>query len=189
MPCLHNHLWLQWLQEDSGTGGRAMNGEAVLVVGDEAHILELATRYLQNEGYQVLSAATGAEALQQIDREQPSLVILDRMLPDVDGWDVCRQIRGESALPIIMLTARSDDVDRIVGLELGADDHVTKPFNPRELVARARDVLRGADLASTGPDLMRAGPLTIDTVRREAHLGWSPLKFENQGVRSVAGNS
>ena len=130
-----------------------MNGATVLVVDDKAHIVELATRYLQNEGCRVISAATGVEALQQIEREQPSLVVLDLMLPEVDGWDVCRQIRAKGALPIIMLTARSDDVDKIVGLELGADDYVTKPFNPRELVARVKAVLRRADVASTG-----AGP-------------------------------
>ncbi len=151
-----------------------MNGETVLVVDDEAHIVELATLYLQNEGYRVISAATGAEALHQIEREQPSLVVLDLMLPEIDGWDVCRQIRAQGALPIIMLTARSDDVDKIVGLELGADDYVTKPFNPRELVARVKAVLRRVDAASTGPDLVHAGPLTIDSARREAHLGGRP---------------
>jgi two-component system alkaline phosphatase synthesis response regulator PhoP len=149
----------------------------VLVVDDEGHIVELATLYLQNEGYRVISAATGAEALQQVEREQPSLVVLDLMLPEVDGWDVCRQIRAKGALPIIMLTARSDDVDKIVGLELGADDYLTKPFNPRELVARVKAVLRRADVASTGPDLVRAGPLTIDAARRESHLGGRPLSL------------
>ncbi len=154
-----------------------MSGETVLVVDDEAHIVELATLYLRNEGYRVISAATGVEALQQIEREQPSLVVLDLMLPEVDGWDVCRQIRAKGALPIIMLTARSDDVDKIVGLELGADDYVTKPFNPRELVARVKAVLRRADVASTGADLVHAGPLTVDSARREVHLGGRPLRL------------
>ena len=117
------------------------------------------------------------EALQQIEREQPSLVVVDLMLPEVDGWDVCWQIRAKGALPIITLTARSDDVDKIVGLELGADDYVTKPFNPRELVARVKSVLRRADLSATEPGPVHAGWLTIDAARREAHMDGRPLKL------------
>ena len=148
-----------------------MSKETILVVDDEPHIVELATLYLQNEGYRVVSASDGAQALAQIASTQPALVILDLMLPEIDGWEVCRRIRATSRLPVIMLTARSDDVDKIVGLELGADDYVTKPFNPRELVARVKAVLRRAEPAPAEPGkVMRAGPLTIDPARREARL-------------------
>jgi two-component system alkaline phosphatase synthesis response regulator PhoP len=152
-----------------------MSQETILVVDDEPHIVELATLYLKNEGYRVISAADGAQAMKQVETERPALVILDLMLPELDGWEVCRRLRAGSHLPIIMLTARSDDVDKIVGLELGADDYVTKPFNPRELVARVKAVLRRADASSAAPaepgGVVRAGPLTIDPARREARLG------------------
>jgi DNA-binding response OmpR family regulator len=150
-----------------------MSRETILVVDDEPHIVELAKLYLENEGYQVVSASDGAQALDKIDAEKPALVILDLMLPQIDGWEVCRQVRAKSSLPVIMLTARSDDVDKIVGLELGADDYVTKPFNPRELVARVKAVLRRAEAATpvASPGLVRAGPLRVDSARREARLG------------------
>jgi two-component system alkaline phosphatase synthesis response regulator PhoP len=152
-----------------------MSQETILVVDDELHIIELATLYLKNEGYRVISADDGAQALKQIESERPALVILDLMLPEMNGWEVCRRVRATSNLPIIMLTARSDDVDKIVGLELGADDYVTKPFNPRELVARVKAVLRRTDAASTSPGgaegRVQAGQLTVDPARREARLG------------------
>lgn len=150
-----------------------MSEETILVVDDEPHIIELATLYLKNEGYRVVSAADGAQALEKIEKEQPALVILDLMLPEINGWEVCRQVRAKSNLPIIVLTARSDDVDKIVGLELGADDYVTKPFNPRELVARVKAVLRRTDAAAPAgaEELVQAGPLAIDPARREARLG------------------
>ncbi len=150
-----------------------MSEETILVVDDEPHIIELATLYLKNEGYRVISATDGAQALEKIETEPPALVVLDLMLPDINGWEVCRQVRAKSNLPIIMLTARSDDVDKIVGLELGADDYVTKPFNPRELVARVKAVLRRADARTPAgsENLVQAGPLTIDPARREARLG------------------
>jgi two-component system alkaline phosphatase synthesis response regulator PhoP len=150
-----------------------MGKETILIVDDEPHIIELATLYLKNEGYRVISATDGAQALEKIETEQPALVVLDLMLPEINGWEVCRQVRAKSNLPIIMLTARSDDVDKIVGLELGADDYVTKPFNPRELVARVKTVLRRADaIASRGSEgPVHAGPLTIDPARRETRLG------------------
>ena len=113
-----------------------MANETILVVDDESNIVELARMYLQQAGFHIESAADGQQALSLARRLHPALVVLDLMLPDLDGWEVCRRLRAESDLPIIMLTARADDVDRIVGLELGADDYVTKPFNPRELVAR-----------------------------------------------------
>ncbi|MGH2537754.1 MAG: response regulator, partial [Candidatus Promineifilaceae bacterium] len=119
-----------------------MTGETILLVDDEANIRDLARLYLEKAGYRVLAAASGAQALQQVRQEPPALMVLDLMLPEVDGLEVCRQVRASSNLPIIMLTARADDVDKIVGLELGADDYLTTPFNPRELVARVRALLR-----------------------------------------------
>ncbi len=116
--------------------------ETILIVDDEQHIIDLAKLYLEQEGYKTSSATDGKTALQKILHEKPNLVVLDLMLPELDGWEVCRRVRAESDVPIIMLTARSDDIDRIVGLELGADDYLTKPFNPRELVARVRAIMR-----------------------------------------------
>src|SRR3990170_8532241 len=114
----------------------------IIAVDDEPHILELVKLYLEREGYRVEGFATGKEALSRLSAAGPDLVVLDLMLPDIDGFEVCRQIRAKSKVPILMLTARKDDVDKIVGLELGADDYLTKPFNPRELVARVRAILR-----------------------------------------------
>jgi DNA-binding response OmpR family regulator len=148
-----------------------MAGETILVVDDERHIVELAQMYLEQSGFSVESANDGQGALTRARHLRPALVVLDLMLPGLDGWEVCRLLRAESDVPIIMLTARTDDVDRIVGLELGADDYVTKPFNPRELVARVRAVLRRYQ-KSVRPDLtVTVGKLTIDPTSREAHLG------------------
>ncbi|MCK6579223.1 MAG: response regulator transcription factor [Anaerolineae bacterium] len=119
--------------------------DTIMIVDDEQHIIDLARLYLEQEGYAVTSATDGRTALRRILDETPSLVVLDLMLPEMDGWEVCRRVRAESEVPIIMLTARSEDIDRIVGLELGADDYLTKPFNPRELVARVRAILRRAN--------------------------------------------
>lgn len=119
--------------------------ETIMIVDDEQHIVDLAKLYLEQEGYAVTSATDGRTAMRRILSETPSLVVLDLMLPEIDGWEVCRKVRAESEVPIIMLTARSEDIDRIVGLELGADDYLTKPFNPRELVARVRAILRRAN--------------------------------------------
>ena len=119
--------------------------DTILLVDDEQHIIDLAKMYLEQEGWKTTSATDGAIALQRILSEKPSLVVLDLMLPGLDGWEVCRRVRAQSDIPIIMLTARSDDIDKIVGLELGADDYMTKPFNPRELVARVKAILRRSD--------------------------------------------
>lgn len=116
--------------------------ETILLVDDEQHIIDLAQMYLEQEGFQVSSATDGAVALKRILTEKPGLVVLDLMLPGLDGWEVCRRVRAQSDVPIIMLTARGDDIDKIVGLELGADDYLTKPFNPRELTARVKAILR-----------------------------------------------
>ena len=114
----------------------------VLIADDERNIVQLISLYLRNEGFGVESASTGREAIERAGRVKPDLIILDLMMPDIDGWETCRQLRKTSNVPIIMLTARTEDVDKIVGLEIGADDYVTKPFNPRELVARVKAVLR-----------------------------------------------
>lgn len=153
-----------------------MAGETILIVDDEPHIIELTSLYLRNAGYAVHAAADGAEALKQIARLKPALIVLDIMLPEVDGWDVCRRTRAQSDVPIIMLTARDDDVDKIVGLELGADDYLTKPFNPRELVARVKAVLRRRAPAPQSQALA-IGDLRLDVARREIHVGDSALEL------------
>jgi DNA-binding response OmpR family regulator len=125
--------------------------DSSLIVDDEQHIIDLAKMYLEVEGFKTASATDGKAALQTILNETPQLIVLDLMLPGLDGWEVCRRVRAESDVPIIMLTARSDDIDRIVGLELGADDYLTKPFNPRELVARVKAILRRTERKPTAP--------------------------------------
>ncbi len=155
-----------------------MAGETILVVDDEAHIVELAQMYLAQEGFQVQPARDGDTALQMIARQPPALMVLDLMLPQVDGWEVCRRVRsGKSApdLPIIMLTARDDDVDKIVGLELGADDYVTKPFNPRELVARVKAILRRTQRAARAPVPIHVGDVTINPAGREVEIAGQPV--------------
>jgi DNA-binding response OmpR family regulator len=150
-----------------------MPNETILVVDDEANIRDLARLYLEKEGYKVQTAVDGADALQQIAQNPPTLLVLDLMLPEIDGWEVCRRVRTHSNLPILMLTARNDDIDKIVGLEMGADDYLTKPFNPRELVARVRAILRrvGPSAAeAVAGQMRRAGNLTLDPASREATL-------------------
>ncbi len=142
--------------------------ETILIVDDEQHIIDLAKLYLEQEGYKTASATDGKSALQKILHEKPNLIVLDLMLPELDGWEVCRRVRAESDVPIIMLTARSDDIDRIVGLELGADDYLTKPFNPRELVARVRAILRrtGRPAPTNADTTITLENLTIHPERR-----------------------
>lgn len=144
--------------------------ERVLVIDDEERIVGIVRAYLEKEGFRVLTASDGREGLALARREKPDLIILDLMLPAMSGWDVCRELRRESATPVIMLTARDDDTDKIVGLELGADDYVTKPFNPKELVARVRAVLRRTRPAPEGKPLA-AGDLLIDEARHEVRRG------------------
>jgi len=157
-----------------------MGKRTVLVVDDEQHIIDLARMYLEQEGFNVEQALDGAEALRQIRDLKPALIILDLMLPEIDGWDVCRRTRDDSDVPIIMLTARSDDVDKIVGLELGADDYLTKPFNPRELVARVRAILRRYERSVQPGAALHLGDLTIDAAGREATLGAQPLQLRTK---------
>ncbi len=154
----------------------------ILIVDDERNIVELVRLYLTKEGFEVVTAGDGEEALAQYERHDPQLVVLDLMLPKLDGWDVCRELRRRGNVPILMLTARDDDVDSIVGLELGADDYVTKPFNPRELMARVKAVLRrmqgpaAIPAASGGPVLFEGWKLDPtsrslwDPQGREVHL-------------------
>jgi two-component system alkaline phosphatase synthesis response regulator PhoP/two-component system response regulator ResD len=125
--------------------------ETILIVDDEQRIIDLASMYIEQEGFRVHSATEGREALDKILKMEPALVVLDLMLPGMDGLEICRRVRAQSDVPIIMLTARSEDIDKIVGLELGADDYLTKPFNPRELVARIKAILRRSDRKTTAP--------------------------------------
>ena len=155
-----------------------MAGATILVVDDEANIVELARMYLEQEGFRVRSADNGAKALDMIARQPPALMVLDLMLPEVDGWEVCRRVRAGKAapaLPILMLTARDDDVDKIVGLELGADDYVTKPFNPRELVARVKAILRRTRRATRPEAPVHVGDVTVDPARHEVTIAGQPV--------------
>lgn len=154
--------------------------DTILVVDDDPHIIELATLYLHNDGYAVITAADGAAALQQARDAAPALMVLDLMLPELDGWEVCRRVRAESDLPIIMLTARDDDIDKIVGLELGADDYLTKPFNPRELLARIKAILRRAGpkrAADAGDAPRRVANVVIDPARRTVTVDSAPVEL------------
>ena len=147
--------------------------QSVLVVEDESSIASFVALYLKNAGYTVKTAATGGEALKQVGADQPSLIVLDLNLPDIDGIEVCRRIRKAADVPIIMLTARDEDVDKIIGLEVGADDYLTKPFNPRELVARVKSVLRRSapDRKNLESAQIQHGDLAVDAGRREVHVG------------------
>ena len=147
----------------------------ILVVDDEKNIVQLARLYLKKEGFRVEAAYDGAQALQKAKSLRPDLIILDLMMPEPDGLTVCRELRKTSTVPIIMLTARGDDVDRIVGLELGADDYVTKPFNPRELVARVKAVLRRATQETPAQPLLEANGLRLDTASREVTVEGEPV--------------
>jgi DNA-binding response OmpR family regulator len=140
----------------------------VVVVEDDHDIADLVALYLRREGFRVLNAEDGAAGLEVIARERPVLVVLDLGLPgELDGLEVCRRLRADSGVPVVMLTARDEEVDRIVGLELGADDYVTKPFSPRELVARVRAVLRRAEHGQPTERVLRVGELEVDLGRRE----------------------
>jgi two-component system alkaline phosphatase synthesis response regulator PhoP len=147
--------------------------QTILVVEDESSIASFVSLYLKNAGYSVRTAATGAEGLSQAATGDASLIILDLMLPDIDGIEVCRRIRKASDVPILMLTARDEDVDKIIGLEVGADDYLTKPFNPRELVARVKSILRRAtpERRQVESAQLRHGDLMIDAGRREVRVG------------------
>jgi two-component system alkaline phosphatase synthesis response regulator PhoP len=151
-----------------------MAGKRVLVVDDDEKTVELVKLYLNRDGYRVLTAYDGIEALRLAREGHPDLIVLDLMLPGIDGLEVCRTLRAESDVPIIMLTARTTDQDKLTGLELGADDYVTKPFSPRELAARVRAVLRRLP-GERGPDEIRSGEITVNFLKHEASIDDKPL--------------
>jgi len=174
-----------------------MPGELILLVDDEPNILELGKIYLEREGFRISSVTDGLQAVEAVKKESPTLIVLDLMLPGLDGYEVCKRVRADSDVPIIMLTARDEDIDKIIGLELGADDYMTKPFNPRELVARVKAILRRSERAAkaerpSGP--LHVADLTIDEARRIATLKGKPINLrakefdlllalvENQGI-------
>ncbi len=144
--------------------------ETILVVDDEPKIVQLARDYLEKSGFKVLTSGDGQQALAMARRERPDLIVLDLMLPGMDGLDVCRAIRRESDVPIIMLTARAEETDQLIGLELGADDYITKPFSPRALVARVRALLRRAHGNLLQEETLRGGDLELDLRRKQLKL-------------------
>src|ERR671937_1869456 len=146
-------------------------GQKVLVVDDEDHIVELARLYLSREGFTCEGVTDGADAVGRFGQVKPDLVVLDIMLPNVDGLTICREIRKQSQVPIIMLTARDEVTDKVVGLELGADDYLTKPFHPQELVARTKALLRRAKLGAHQPKPVGGGQLEVDIERHEVRYG------------------
>src|SRR3989442_1303659 len=160
--------------------GGAMSSK-IMVVDDEKHIVELARLYLTREGYEVEGVGDGSQAVTRFGQLKPDLVILDIMLPGTDGLTICKEIRKLSQVPIIMLTARDEVTDKVVGLEVGADDYLTKPFHPQELVARAKALLRRARTEPDQPKLVRAGKLEIDIRRLDMGLRPRPRVPERPG--------
>jgi two-component system, OmpR family, alkaline phosphatase synthesis response regulator PhoP len=155
----------------------------ILVIDDEPKIVEICRDYLTAAGFEVMTAADGQRGLIVARKERPDLIVLDLMMPGLDGLDVCRELRRESDTPIIMLTARVEESDKLVGLELGADDYITKPFSPRELVARVRTVLRRAAGGQAPAEVIRAGNMTLDRARYQAvfadrEVPLTPTEFE-----------
>ncbi|MFC1941810.1 response regulator transcription factor [Chloroflexota bacterium] len=163
-----------------------MAGKKVLIVDDDAKTVELVKLYLNRDGYRVLTAYDGVEALRIAREYHPDLIVLDLMLPGINGLEICRTLRNESDVPIIMLTAMTTDQDRLAGLDLGADDYVTKPFSPRELAARVRAVLRRLP-GERGPEKLEHGELTLNFLKHEAFLAGkslnlTPIEFKLLGV-------
>jgi two-component system, OmpR family, alkaline phosphatase synthesis response regulator PhoP len=142
----------------------------ILVVDDEPRIVELARDYLEHAGFRVITASEGRAALDVVRHDRPDLVVLDLGLPGLDGLDVTRELRRDGSIPIVMVTARDDELDKLLGLELGADDYLTKPFSPRELVARVKAVLRRTDRPTEPSDVMRVGDLQLDVPRMRTEL-------------------
>jgi two-component system alkaline phosphatase synthesis response regulator PhoP len=159
-----------------------MMSKKVLVIDDEPKIVEICKDYLKAGGYEVITASDGAQGLTKARLQKPDLIVLDLMLPGMNGLDVCRSLRQESNVPIIMLTARIEETDRLIGLELGADDYITKPFSPRELVARVRTVLRRAS-GDSSMETIRVGDVALDRTRYQVTLPdrsitLTPTEFE-----------
>ena len=157
--------------------------KTILIVDDEPKIVQLARDYLEHAGFSTLTAADGKSALASVRTHQPDLIVLDLGLPQLDGLDVTRSIRKDSNVPIIMLTARSEETDKLIGLELGADDYITKPFSPKELVARVRTVLRRTENSDSTAEIIRAADLTLDVprmklTRDEETIDLTPTEFQ-----------
>jgi len=164
-------------------GGQSQMTKSILVVDDEERLTSLVQVYLQQEGFRVVTAANGRQALDAVRRDPPDLIVLDIMMPEMDGIEFLRLHRAQHATPVILLTARVEDDDKIIGLELGADDYVTKPFRPRELLARVRAVLRRAGHSGPEPAVLHSGDLTLDRARheilRDGHpIDLTPTEFE-----------
>jgi DNA-binding response OmpR family regulator len=168
--------------------------DKILIIEDEGSISRLVRLYLEPEGYDVVAAADGAAGLQRFDEERPDLVVLDLLLPRVDGLEVCRQIRRRGQTPILMLTAKRDEADKITGLELGADDYMTKPFSPREMVTRVKAILRRARMTHGSPQealVTTVGDLSIDEARREVRVRGELVDLTNKEfevLRLLAGS-
>jgi DNA-binding response OmpR family regulator len=160
--------------------------KTVLVVEDDPQIAQIARDYLQHAGFAVLTAADGADALTRAREQRPDLVVLDLGLPRLDGLEVARRLRRDSNIPIIMLTARVEESDRLTGLELGADDYITKPFSPRELVARVRAVLRRYESAAGAEDVLRRADLRIDTARMKVSRAGDPVELTTTEIQLLA---
>ncbi len=158
--------------------------KTILVVDDEPKIAALARDYLEHAGFAVVTAGDGRAAIEAVGRSRPDLVVLDLGLPILDGLDVTRQIRRDSSLPIVMLTARDDEIDKLVGLELGADDYLTKPFSPRELVARVKAVLRRVE--AVGREIIRSGDLTLDVPRMRTEIAGRPVELTSTEFQLLA---
>lgn len=162
-----------------------MAGKKILVVDDDVKTVELVNLYLNRDGFDVLTAYNGIDALRIAREGSPDLIVLDLMLPDMDGLEICRTLRDESDVPVIMLTARTTDQDKLTGLGLGADDYVTKPFSPKELAARVRAVLRRLP-GERGPAEIKHGQLTMDMAKHEAFLAGKPLLLTDVEFRLLA---
>ncbi len=154
-----------------------MERGTILVVDDEPNIADLVELYLRRDGYRVVKAGNGEDGLRAVEDHRPRLVVLDVGLPDIDGLEVCRRLRATSTMPVIFLTARDTEVDRVLGLELGADDYVTKPFSPAELVARVKAVLRRAEGGPAAAEIVQVGNVAIDAGRREVRVDGEPVAF------------
>jgi two-component system OmpR family response regulator len=169
-----------------------MAEKKILVVDDEKKIVDIVKAYLEREGYKVLVAYEGKSALELAKRQSPDLIVLDLMLPEISGWDICRTLRKDSDIPIIMLTARDETTDKVVGLELGADDYITKPFDPKELVSRVKAVLRRSEGKVKPKNVLTVADLTIDVEKRKVYRGdktieLTPMEFDL--LRIMAENS
>ena len=163
-------------------------GSKILVVDDDPNVVELVRLYLERDGYEVLTANDGETGLEMAIEEQPILIVLDLMLPRMDGMEVCRTIRAESSVPVIMLTAMVEEDDRLAGFDLGADDYVTKPFSPRELAARVRAVLRrtARDREEAGPGTLESGPFVVDLRRRTVSVSGTQVNLTPTEFRLIA---